>query len=68
MLRALVEHYVTHPDDLPERSTVGTSEELVRAAVTYVAGMTDRFACTQAARLLHWQRSEMPAGFDLPGS
>ncbi|MGC8626196.1 MAG: HD domain-containing protein [Acidimicrobiales bacterium] len=68
MLRALVEHYVTHPDDLPERSTLGTSEELVRAAVTYVAGMTDRFACAQAARLLHWQRSEMPAGFDLPGS
>jgi hypothetical protein len=30
--------------------------------------MTDRFACTQAERLLNWPRSEMPVGFDMPTS
>jgi dGTPase len=64
MLRALVEHDVAHPEDLPDEDAQG--EDLVRTAVTYVAGMTDRFACTQAARLLGWSRREMPAGFDMP--
>jgi dGTPase len=63
MLGALVEHYVTHPADLPDGAG---GEDLARAAVTYVAGMTDRFACAQAARLLGWPRDEMPAGFDMP--
>lgn len=64
MLRALVEHYVAHPDELPGSEGLA-GDELVRAAVTYVAGMTDRFACAQAARLLAWPRAEMPEGFDL---
>ncbi len=65
MLRALVEHYAEHPEHLPDEDR-HRSEDLVRTAVTYVAGMTDRFACAQAARRLGWSRSEMPAGFDMP--
>jgi dGTPase len=64
MLRALVEHYVRHPSDLPD--DLAGDDDLARVAVTYVAGMTDRFACAQAARLLAWPRDEMPAGFDTP--
>lgn len=64
MLRALVEHYVTHPSDLPDTSGLA-ADDLVRAAVTYVAGMTDRFACAQASRLMSWSRSDMPQGFDV---
>jgi dGTPase len=68
MLRALVEHYATHPTDLPGEPRSESDEEVVRAAVTYVAGMTDRFACAQAERLIGWPRSEMPDGFDVPTS
>ncbi|MGH9082218.1 MAG: HD domain-containing protein [Acidimicrobiales bacterium] len=64
MLRALVEHYVAHPDRLPDRPDLDRDGERQRAAVGYVAGMTDRFACAQAAQLLGWRPSEMPAGFD----
>jgi dGTPase len=67
MLRALVEHYVAHPAHLPADAGAGAGgDELTRAAVAYVAGMTDRFACVQAARLLGWPRQEMPDGFDVP--
>jgi dGTPase len=67
MLRALFEHYLVHPSDLPEGRDAGaTGGDPVRAAVAYVAGMTDRFACVQAARLLGWRRDEMPEGFDVP--
>lgn len=65
MLRALVEHYAAHPEHLPDEIADG-DEDLLRAAVAYVAGMTDRFACAQAARHLGWSRHEMPEGFDMP--
>jgi dGTPase len=65
MLGALVEHYVAHPADLPG-TALGTGDDPQRAAVAYVGGMTDRFACAQAARLLSWPASEMPDGFDVP--
>jgi dGTPase len=74
MLRALVEHYVSNPADLPpgpgrpRRFGPLEGDEAVRAAVAYVAGMTDRFACAQAARLVSWPRHEMPEGFDVPVS
>jgi hypothetical protein len=32
----------------------------VRAAVTYVAGMTDRFAFRQAVALLGWDPDKLP--------
>jgi dGTPase len=66
VLRALVDHYADRPNLLPDASAsppVGAgSEEAVRAAVAYVAGMTDRFACRQAVALLGWDPAKLPAG------
>ena len=58
MLRALVEHYASHPQDLP--GEVRDSRDPVWAAVDYVIGMTDRFACTQAVTLLGWPEERLP--------
>ncbi len=64
VLRALVEHYVAHPDGLPAdlMTPVADEPERVRAAVTYVAGMTDRFAFDQAISLLGWDPARLPKG------
>ncbi len=63
LLRALVEHYADRPHLLPDPPpAAGGSDEAVRAAVTYVAGMTDRFACRQATALLDWDPAKLPAG------
>jgi dGTPase len=68
MLRALVEHYADRPhllptvDDLPV-SDAG-SEQALRNAVTYVGGMTDRFACRQAITLLGFRSDALPQGID----
>ena len=43
---------------------VAGSQEAMRAAVTYVAGMTDRFAFRQAVALLGWDPAKLPAGVD----
>ena len=66
LLSALVEHVARRPGDvgLPEPAQ---SSAALRAAVTYVAGMTDRFACLTAMRLLDWPVEQLPRGFDLPG-
>ena len=62
LLRALVEHYAANPQLLPEANT-GHGTEL-RDAVTYVGGMTDRFACRQAVALLNWDVDRLPQGID----
>ena len=65
MLRALVEHYADRPNLLPADRQEGVeagSEAAVRAAVTYVGGMTDRFACAQAVALLGWDPAKLPQG------
>jgi dGTPase len=62
MLRALVEHYLAHPDALPVSARTG---DPVRDAVAYVDGMTDRFACAQAVALLQWPADRLPRGLDL---
>jgi dGTPase len=66
MLRALVEHYAAKPFLLPdgEALTAG-SEAAFLSAVTYVGGMTDRFACRQAMALLDWERDRLPVGVDV---
>jgi dGTPase len=67
VLRALVERYADRPNLLPADRCHGLSagsSEAVRAAVTYVAGMTDRFACQQAVALLGWDRDKLPKGVD----
>jgi dGTPase len=72
VLRALVEHFADRPhliaetdEDSTERSDcLAGSEEAIRAAVTYVAGMTDRFAFRQAVALLGWDPAKLPVGVD----
>lgn len=63
LLSALVEHYIDHPKDLPEyQGLLAGSDETIRRAVTYVSGMTDKFACTQAMTLLGWPEDKLPRG------
>jgi dGTPase len=68
LLRALVEHYADRPNLLPEVADVDAgSHEALRAAVAYVGGMTDRFACRQGQALLGWGPERLPRGIDLAG-
>ena len=78
VLRALVEHFSDRPHLIAEHAppvpgpsgladsadVLAGSEDAVRAAVTYVAGMTDRFAFRQAVALLGWDPDKLPAGID----
>ena len=48
-----------HPEQLPAEYR---TENAVRGAVTYVGGMTDRFAFDHAERLLGWDRALLPKG------
>jgi dGTPase len=57
VLRALVEHYADRPHVIPGYDGTGDG---VRAAVTYVAGMTDRYAFRSAVALLDWDPAELP--------
>lgn len=61
VLRALVEFYAAGPQALPEQAR---GDDPVRDAVTYVAGMTDRFAFERATQLLDWPRDQLPKGID----
>ncbi len=65
LLQALVEHHLRDPEAVTAEGPAGTVDG-PQAAVAYVAGMTDRFACAQAVRLLGWPVSELPEGFDRP--
>ncbi|HML01166.1 MAG TPA: HD domain-containing protein [Acidimicrobiales bacterium] len=69
VLRALVEHFADHPNRIPDVSETGGlaggSEEALRAAVTYVAGMTDRFAMACAVGELGWEPAKLPRGVDV---
>jgi dGTPase len=66
VLRALVEHYADRPNLLPDQHHLDAgSAEALSAAVGYVAGMTDRFACRQAVALLGWERDKLPSGIDV---
>ncbi len=64
VLRALTDHYIDRPNLIPQVAGQGGcsagSDEAVRAAVTYVGGMTDRFAFSQALSLLDWDRRDLP--------
>lgn len=68
VLRALVEYFASHPSAIdPSLSTKGASpgsDDAVRAAVTYVAGMTDRYAFRHALHTLGWKPSDLPRGID----
>ena len=63
LLQALVEHYADRPNSLPEVEGVEAgSPAAMHAAVAYVGGMTDRFACRQAVTLLGWTNDRLPQG------
>jgi dGTPase len=79
VLRALVDHFSDRPHlitdngaglDVDARSTdeppdvAAGSPDAIRAAVTYVAGMTDRFAFRQAVARIGWDPAKLPAGVD----
>lgn len=70
MLQALVEHFTVHTDLIPvevllNSGSTGNDDESLFAAVSWVSGMTDRYACGQAVELLGWQRDQLPAGIDV---
>lgn len=68
VLQALVEHAAQNPlvMGMPAaRELDADSAEALRAAVRWVAGMTDRFACDQAVHLLDWPTAALPAGLGL---
>lgn len=66
LLRALVEYYADRPNVLPNaRAQAAGSPEALRAAVAWVAGMTDRYACRQGIALLGWSRDRLPQGIDV---
>lgn len=60
VLHQLVDYYTSHPGALPGHFADG--DDPLRAAVTYVAGMTDRFAFDQAIHLLGWRHDRLPKG------
>ncbi len=62
VLQGLVEHYIATPDALPRDYR---DEDRSRAAVTYVGGMTDRFAFDTAISLLGYDEQRLPQGIGL---
>jgi dGTPase len=67
VLRALVDYFGDRPNLIPDGPAgtgdlTGGDPRAVRAAVAYVAGMTDRFAFSQAVALLGWDPDKLPAG------
>ena len=70
VLRNLVEYYADLPEPLP-LDGIGAnarierppgSPEALREAVTYVGGMTDRYAFDRAVELLDWPAEQLPVG------
>src|SRR6478735_2607233 len=57
VLQALVTHHLVHPDLLPGGPAEGAP---VHAAVSYVGGMTDRFAFDTAVQVLGWDPARLP--------
>lgn len=64
LLRLLMEHHLSHPEEIPETYRQDDAPLVVQAA-DYVAGMTDRFALATFARLYG---ADAAAATGLPGS
>ena len=67
MLRTLIDHYIKTPALLPawhEAPFDPSSQAAITEAVSYVGGMTDRFACRQAVTLLDYPADKLPQGID----
>ena len=72
VLQALVEHFGDRPHLIPsagpgDGGLTGGEPGAVHAAVAYVAGMTDRFAFSQAVALLGWDPAKLPVGIGVTG-
>ena len=78
LLRALVEHYADRPHAIPHQTIAAAlgeradhvdagGSEALRAAVAYVAGMTDRYACQQGLAQLSWDPAKLPRGIGVSG-
>ena len=71
VLRALVEHFADQPNRIPDVRHAGGlpdgPDAAVRAAVAYVAGMTDRFAMSCAVTELAWDPARLPRGVEVTG-
>ncbi len=69
MLRSLVDYFADRPNaeakSEPASGVVSGSEAALIGAVTYVGGMTDRFACRQAIAHLGWAPERLPYGMNL---
>lgn len=70
VLRALVDHFGDRPHLIPDgqkadSDLTGGEPRALRAAVAYVAGMTDRYAFGQAIALLGWDPDKLPRGVGL---
>ncbi len=71
LLRALVEHYASHPELMlggsPSHTRVAParSDDAFHDAVGFVGGMTDRYACRQGQALLGFDESRLPKGIDV---
>lgn len=65
VLHALVDYYSEHPELIPDAPEIeAKSDAAVRTAVTYVAGMTDRYAFDMAVHHLGWPSERLPSGID----
>lgn len=62
VLQALVAFYAKSIGDLPADLHQAAEDDPVRTAVTYVSGMTDRYAFDAALRLLDWDPARLPRG------
>jgi dGTPase len=63
ILRALVEYFADRPNLIGSSGRAGLAaggQDALQAAVTYVAGMTDRFACQTAVARLGWDPHRLP--------
>jgi dGTPase len=68
ILSALVEYFAENSGRMPTRAGTGDdAETALRRAITYVAGMTDRFAFSAAVELLSWAPERLPRGIDATG-
>ena len=72
VLQALVEHFGDRPHLIPSveadaRGLTGGEPGAMHLAVAYVAGMTDRFAFSQAVALLGWDPARLPVGIGTAG-
>ena len=62
VLRGLVEYYCEHPGAMPTDYHGPAEADRVTTAVTYVGGMTDRYAFDMAEERLGWDHDRLPQG------